>query len=449
MGLIRLTTELRQELKLTPQLLQSMELLQMNAQELLEYLNHISEENPVVEQSEPAARLSAYEALRQKVRWIHGGLPGEGPGAAPEPGVFDRETESLAAFLRDQLERLRLPRPLLALTSYLAELVDEDGRLSREDLDGLAELKIPAPLVRQAVETLQGLEPAGVAACSLSECLLLQLDRQPAASPLDREIIRRFLPDLGKKHYGRIARELHASVQEVRAAEQRIAALNPCPGRAFQPAEPTAYVRPDLFIAELDGQLQVILNAYYLPQVSISPYYLRLLKESDDPEVRAYLQQKIQQARGLLNGLERRGTTLRRCAEAILEAQYAFFSGQTGELAPLTMAALADRLHLHPSTVSRATRGKYLQCRQGTFPLRFFFSRALGGRETSRQMVKERVLELIRQEDCRRPLSDQKLAELLGTQGICVARRTIAKYRAELHLGPAAARRREPPGAIE
>ena len=422
MGLIRLTTELRQELKLTPQLLQSMELLQMNAQELLEYLNHISEENPVVEQSEPTARLSAYEALRQKVRWIHGGLPGEGPGAAPEPGAFDRETESLAAFLRDQLERLRLPRPLLALTSYLAELVDEDGRLSREDLDGLAELKIPAPLVRQAVETLQGLEPAGVAACSLSECLLLQLDRQPAASPLDRE---------------------------VRAAEQRIAALNPCPGRAFQPAEPTAYVRPDLFIAELDGQLQVILNAYYLPQVSISPYYLRLLKESDDPEVRAYLQQKIQQARGLLNGLERRGTTLRRCAEAILEAQYAFFSGQTGELAPLTMAALADRLHLHPSTVSRATRGKYLQCRQGTFPLRFFFSRALGGRETSRQMVKERVLELIRQEDCRRPLSDQKLAELLETQGICVARRTIAKYRAELHLGPAAARRREPPGAIE
>ena len=366
-----------------------------------------------------------------------------GHGAMPDRGAADRETESLSAFLCDQLERRRLPKPLLALTRYLAELVDEEGRLSQEDLDGVADLKIPQALTQQALETLQSLDPAGVGARSLSECLLLQLARQDAPSPLDMEIVRRFLPDLGKKHYSLIARELHTTPEEVRAAEKRISALDPCPGRSFQPAEPTLYVRPDLFIAELDGKLQVILNDYYLPRVSISQYYVRLLKESDEPETRAYLQQKMQQAKWLLNSLERRGSTLRQCAEAILETQRAFFAGQTTELVPMTMVTLAERLHLHPSTVSRATREKYLQCRQGTYPLRYFFSRALGEQGPSQQTVKLRLLELIRQEDHSRPLSDQKLAELLAEQGIRIARRTVAKYRTELRLGSAAARKRD------
>ena len=414
MSLIHLSTELRQELKLTPQLLQSMELLQMNSQELLDYLNQVSEENPLVEQTDLSSLHKAYEALRQKVHWINGGLPEDGHGAMPDRGAADRETESLSAFLCDQLERRRLPKPLLALTRYLAELVDEEGRLSQEDLDGVADLKIPQALTRQ-----------------------------DAPSPLDMEIVRRFLPDLGKKHYSLIARELHTTPEEVRAAEKRISALDPCPGRSFQPAEPTLYVRPDLFIAELDGKLQVILNDYYLPRVSISQYYVRLLKESDEPETRAYLQQKMQQAKWLLNSLERRGSTLRQCAEAILETQRAFFAGQTTELVPMTMVTLAERLHLHPSTVSRATREKYLQCRQGTYPLRYFFSRALGEQGPSQQTVKLRLLELIRQEDHSRPLSDQKLAELLAEQGIRIARRTVAKYRTELRLGSAAARKRD------
>ena len=443
MSLIRLSTELRQELKLTPQLLQSMELLQMNSQELLDYLNQVSEENPLVEQSDLSELHRAYDALRQKVHWINGGLPEDGRGAMPERGAADRETESLAAFLRDQLERRRLSKPLLALTVYLAELLDDDGRLNQEDLDGVAALKIPQPLLRQALETLQSLEPAGVGARSLSECLLLQLARKRDVSPLDMEIVRRFLPDLGKKHYGLIARELSVSADEVRAAEKRISALDPCPGRSFQAPEPTLYIRPDVFIAELDGKLQVILNDFYLPRVSISTYYARLLKESDEPETRAYLREKMQQARWLLNSLERRGSTLRQCAEAILEAQYPFFTGQSTELSPMTMAALAERLGLHPSTISRATREKYLQCRQGTYPLRYFFSRALGEQGPSQQTVKLRLLELIRQEDRAHPYSDQRLAELLEQQGIAIARRTVAKYRMELRLGSAAARRRE------
>jgi len=445
MSLVTLKAELRQELKLTPQLLQSMQVLQMNSQELLDYLGKVSEENPLLEQEDSPALRSAYEELRQKASWIDGGLHGgtftHEDGSLPERGAADRETESLAAFLCDQLERRRLPKPLLALTKYLAELVDEDGRLSQDDLEGLLDMKIPQPLLGQALETLQSLDPAGVGARDLPECLVLQLKRRNAA-PEVMEIASRFLTELGRKHYGPISKALGLTVEEIQAAEKVIAALDPHPGRAFEAAEPTVYVRPDVFIADLDGQLQVVLNDYYLPRVSISDYYTRLLKESDEKETKAYLQQKMQQAKWLLNSLERRGSTLRLCAEAILEAQRPFFAGETAELAPMKLTSLAEQLGVHPSTISRTARGKYLQCRQGTYPLRYFFSRAVGDQGPSQQAVKRKLLELVKAEDPRHPLSDQKLADLLTGQGIRLARRTVAKYRIELGVGSSAARKR-------
>lgn len=445
MGLISLKTDLRQELKLTPQLLQSMEVLQMNAQELLEYLNRVTEENPVLEQEDSADLRHSYEELRQKASWLDGGVYGatftHDDAAFPDRGAVDKETESLSSFLCDQLERKRLPKPLLALAKYMAELVDEDGYLAPEDLDGLTELKIPLSLISEALETLQSLDPAGVGARSLSECLLLQLARQEHVSPAVMDITARFLPELGKKHYGPICRELGLTMEEVRAAEKVISGLDPHPGRAFQPAEPTVYVRPDVFIVELDGELRAVLNEYYLPQISVSDYYVRLLRESDEPETRDYLRQKLQQAKWLLNSLERRGGTLRRCADAILEAQRPFFTGQTTALAPMSLSTLADTLGLHPSTISRAVRGKYLQCRQGTYPLRYFFSRAVTEQGPSRQAVQQKLLALLASEDPCHPLSDQRLCRLLAEDGMEVARRTVAKYRMELGVGSSAARK--------
>jgi len=443
MSLVQLKTELRQELKLTPQLLQSMEVLQMTSQELLEYISRCAEENPLLDQSDPPE--AAYEALRRQAGWIDGGLGNRATftheEAAAEPGREDSGMESLPAFLRDQIHRLRLAKPLKALCDYLAELVDEDGYLSQEDLDGLTALKIPKALVEQALDTLQSLDPPGVGARSLSECLLLQLSRRGGADRVAMDIAARFLPELGRKHYAAIAQKLGVSVEAVREAERAIAALEPRPGSAFQAAEPTAYIRPDVFIAELEGELKVVLNEYYLPRVSVNDYYVRLLKSTDEKETKDYLRQKLQQAKWLLDSLERRGGTLRRCAETALEAQRPFFTGETGELAPMTLSALAERLELHPSTVSRAVRGKYLQCRRGTYPLRFFFSRPVSG-GVSRQAAKQTLLALIREEDSRRPLSDEVLCRLLADRGVRVARRTVAKYRLEMGIGSSAARRK-------
>ena len=159
MSLVSLKAELRQQLKLSPQLLQSMEILQMNSQELLEYLGRLTEENPLLEPEDAPSLRDAYEELRQKASWIDGGVYGatfaHAENAPPERGAADRNLESLAAFLRDQLERRRLPKPLLALSKYIAEMVDEDGYLDDADLEGLRELKIPEPLIRQALDTVQ------------------------------------------------------------------------------------------------------------------------------------------------------------------------------------------------------------------------------------------------------------------------------------------------------
>lgn len=445
MSLISLKTELRQELKLTPQLLQSMEVLQMNSQELLEYLGKLSEENPTLELSDAPDLRSSFAELRQKASWLDAGTFGatftHEEGSAMEPGALDRELDSLSSFLCDQLERKRLSKPLLALSKYLAEMVDEDGYLAQEDLDGLTEMKIPQAMVDQALDLLQSLEPAGVGARDLSECLVLQLSRQEKAVPYAMDIAARFLTELSRKHYGPISKALGITVPEIQAAEKAIAALEPHPGRAFQPAEPTVYARPDVFIVELEGELRVMLNEYYLPRISINGYYSDLARESDDPEARTYLKEKLRQTKWLLESLERRGSTLRRCAQAVLDTQRAFFEGRTTELAPMSLSSLAEILELHPSTVSRAVRDKFLQCRQGTYPLRYFFSRSVGLQGMSRQAVKQRLMLHLKDEDPAHPLSDQTLCKLLEQEGIPLARRTVAKYRSELGIGSSTARR--------
>ena len=431
---ITLQHQLRQEL--SPQLLQSVKLLQMNSQELTDYLNRLREENPLLETEDSHRR--EYEALRRKVSWLDAGPAAQAYEELRERGRPDRETQDLRSFLLDQLDRTGLSRECRDLCRYLACLVDENGYLDREDLPRA----VPGDLLDEAMSVLQSLDPPGVGAGDLSQCLLLQLRRKKKSSDLALEIVKGFLPQLGQRRYGAIAKALGVKEEAVRSAAEEIAALEPRPGQAFQAEEETLYVRPDVFVAEIDGQWQILLNDYYLPRFQISSYYTRLLEESEDRETRTYLKEKMRQAQWVLEGLERRGTTLRRCAQAVLEAQKPFFTGTTWELAPMSMAALAEKLELHPSTVTRAIQGKYLQCRRGTYPLKYFFSPAIG-QGPSQQAVKCRLLELIKEEDPKHPLSDQTLCDALNAGGAGVSRRTVAKYRAQMGVSAAWSRRKE------
>ena len=225
----------------------------------------------------------------------------------------------------------------------------------------------------------------------------------------------------------------------MRRACQIIQQLEPYPARNEQPGDEPVYVIPDVIIEEADGQWQAALNERYLPRFSVSRQYLELLESSGDTEVRQYLKEKLRQAQWMLACLEKRQSTLQRCADLILQTQSDFFQGATAHLTPMTMRAAAERMQVHESTVGRCVKDKYLQCRQGTFPLRYFFSGEVNG--FSGQAVRMEIRALVRAEDGHRPLSDSRIADMLDAKGISVARRTVAKYRQEMGIPPACQRK--------
>ena len=253
------------------------------------------------------------------------------------------------------------------------------------------------------------------------------------------EIVTHCLPLLGKKQYAAIARQLRLPESEVRRACQIIQQLEPYPARREEPDETPVYVIPDVIIEEADGQWQAALNERYLPRFSVSRQYLELLESSGDTEVRQYLKEKLRQAQWMLACLEKRQSTLQRCADLILQTQSDFFQGTTTHLSPMTMRAAAEQMQVHESTVGRCVKDKYLQCRQGTFPLRYFFSGEVNG--FSGQAVRMEIRALVRAEDGHRPLSDSRIADMLDAKGISVARRTVAKYRQEMGIPPACQRK--------
>ena len=449
MSEIKLDMRLKQALRISPQLLQSTQILQMNAQNLREYVDKALEENPVLDKAPEYEAQREFQELCRQAGWISGqgvrtgSSSGEDP-YRPEAGAWDTAMTSLSAFLSDQLGRKALSKPLRALCRYLVQVLAEDGFLEQEDIDAVCALGVPQKLVQQAVATLQELEPAGVAARDLPECLLLQLRRMPEDTTLAQRIAASYLPLLGKKQWHALAEKLGVSEQEVQQAAALISGLSPHPGRTeateiFSPE----YITPDVFIVERGDALEVVLNDFYVPQLRINGYYAALLTETEDPETKDFLRQKLQQAQWMMAHMERRRKTLERCAQLILTTHLPFFQGTTPCLAPLMQKDAAELMGVHASTLGRCIRGKYLQCRQGTYPLQYFFPRPVDGAgRCSEQAVRVRLAQHIKDEDPHHPLSDQRLSVLLHAEDIPAARRTVAKYRELMGIPPAYGRRK-------
>lgn len=448
MSEIKLDMHLKQTVRVSPQMLQATRILQMNAQELHEYVDQVMAENPLLDKAPEHEGRQELQRLSQEVGWLSGGgvrtgLPNEAHCYSAN-GVREPALASLSAFLSDQLDRRALHTPLRELCMYLVEALDEDGFLEQADIDAAEAMGVPNALLRQAVTTLQGLEPAGVAARSLQECLLLQLRRMPQDTALAECIVKDHLPLLGKKQWHALAERLSAPEEDVRCAAALIRSLSPHPwcGETAQPTPPE-YIIPDVFVVEQHGELQTILNDFYVPNVQINSYYAALLTETEEQKTRDFLRQKMQQAQWLLTHMEQRRKTLLRCAQLIAEAHLPFFRGETPYLVPLTQKEAAARLDMHASTVSRCIRGKYLQCRQGTFPLQYFFPRPVDERGCcSEQAVRTALARHLRDEDPAHPLSDRQLGLLLAEEGFPAARRTVAKYRQLLGIPPAYGRKK-------
>ena len=331
---------------------------------------------------------------------------------------------------------MELPPEVLAAARFLVESLNQNGWLD-EPLEDLAvQMERPMEVVEQALAVVQSLEPAGVGARSLSECLVLQLQRRHEDSALAIQIAKDHLEALSKNRYGLIAKALGVTQEEVYAACEVIRSLNPRPGSGFAARENLTYINPDIFVVNFPDHFEILTNDYFFPSLNVSSYYCRMLKDSEDSEVKEYLMGKVRQAKWVVRSIEQRRSTLLQCAEHILELQEDFFRHGPGHLRPMSLADIAQRVGVHESTVSRTVKDKYIQCASGVYPLSYFFSRSLGGSAdaASPDAAKALLKKLIAGEDKKKPLSDQKLCELMSREGCELSRRTVAKYRDALGI---------------
>jgi RNA polymerase sigma-54 factor len=358
---------------------------------------------------------------------------------------------TLAESLLEQIHFLDLSSAHEALAEFLIGSLDDRGWLATPLEEVAQATGRSLEECENVLRVLQALEPVGVGARDLRECLLIQLEARGEKNSLPWRLIHDQFDNLVNRRFPEIARQLRCSVEEVQAAADVVATLNPKPGLEVSSEDPK-YVVPDLLVERVDDEYVVLLNDRNVPRLRISSAYESVLREkknadknSTSSKTREYIQGKLNSARWLIQTIEQRRRTMIKVMNCIIREQREFFDRGIAHLRPLTLQQVARQIDMHESTVSRVCSGKYVQTPRGVFELKFFFSSGLeteDGEDVSARTAKNIIKTLIEEEDKKEPLSDQRIAELLHEKGLRIARRTVAKYREQLHVLPARFRRR-------
>ncbi|UCE71968.1 MAG: RNA polymerase factor sigma-54 [Nitrospiraceae bacterium] len=466
----RLELRLSQKLILTPQLQQSIKLLQLPLLELTQDINQELMNNPMLEEAvekapenkgdSPAAGMddevpreasSDTEAPLEKIfGFTTESYFEDRESDGRDLGYFnDTSEESVSPFERNrsktdlyehllwQLRLSHIPKSVGPVAEMIINNLNEDGYLqaSIEEIAEFAETDIKT--AEEVLSVVQGLDPSGVAARNLQECLLLQLAPLNLKDTLVEKILVEHFNDLEGKRYKQLATKLKASIDEVLAAIKIIEALEPRPGRNYSGDEPV-HIIPDVYVEESEGKFIITLNDEGVPRLRLSNYYRKLLsnKKSLGPEEKLFLEEKLRSAVWLLKSLDQRNRTIYKVTDSILKFQEDFFRKGAKYLKPLNLRDIAEDLEMHESTISRVTSNKYIQCPQGLLNFRYFFTNAVqtSQGDISSSTVKDMIKQIIADEDQMAPLNDNKIVEILQAKGISVARRTAAKYREELRI---------------
>ncbi len=470
-----LNLSLRPALIMTPRLQQALKLLQVPTLELQLILKQEIMQNPLLEEVDEVTEsedLAQEDSPEEKANQEAEDPAEEDPIDWTEymqDGALDRayipQGETTAEFLEkvpvtrttlaesllEQLHFLNLPRPTMELCEFVVGSLDDRGWLATP-LDEVAPATGRTLEECEAVlQVIQALEPVGVGARDLRECLLIQLEVRKEKDTLPWRLIHDQFDNLVNRRFPEIARQLKCSVEEVQHAADVIATLNPRPGLQVSSEDPK-YVVPDLLVERVDDEYVVLLNDRHLPRLRISAAYesvLRDKKKADctagEAKTREYVQGKLNSARWLIQTIEQRRRTMIKVMNCIIREQREFFDKGIAFLRPLTLQQVARQIDMHESTVSRVCSGKYVQTPRGVFELKFFFSSGLeteDGEDVSARTAKDIIRTLIEEEDKKVPLSDQHIAQLLHERGLRIARRTVAKYREQLSILPARFRRR-------
>ncbi len=438
---------LKQQLTLTPRLQQSVKLLQLSALECVQELHQAIAQNPFLEESaegaeSPDSRAEREEAAddssRADLDFSSSGGGGGGDGT-PDWTEWTASPSTLHDSLREQLLLLGLTERDHVLANLIIDALDDDGflRLPLEDVAALAPGAGPGE-IETALRIVQTLEPNGIAARDLAECLALQLeamDRNTPGRDIALDVVQSRLSMMAARDNTRLLDALGCSEGELRLAMELIRSLDPRPGSKVGTFEPRAIV-PDVIVRKEKKRWVVTVNSAIYPRIRVNQQYADYFRQARDGET-ALLAQHLQEARWLVRNLEQRFLTIQRVAEAVVTRQRNFF--EYGDLAmrPLTLREIADELRLHESTVSRATSHKFMATPRGVVAFKRFFSRQLAttsGGSCSATAIRALLREFIAAEDRRNPLSDVQLTELLADRGVKVARRTVTKYRRSMQL---------------
>jgi RNA polymerase sigma-54 factor len=317
--------------------------------------------------------------------------------------------------------------------------IDEYGYLKATLEELSTSTGLPAEKILEVLTVVQTFDPSGVGARDLRECLMLQLQRAGQQSSLEYRIVNEFMDALGKRRIPEIARGTGQSVDDVQESLERIARLEPRPGRAFLP-DNDQYILPEVFVQKSASGFIVTTNNDHLPHLRISNTYKDLMSQRENsPEVRNYIREKIRAGKFLIKSLHQRQQTILNIAREIVNRQRDFMEKGVAFLKPLTMVQVAEVVGVHETTVSRAVSGKYMQTPQGIFEMKYFFTAGIqtaSGDGMSNTSVKDMIAEIFKKEDTGKPLSDQEVVRMLKEKGIVIARRTVAKYRTELNILP-------------
>ena len=430
-------------------MIQSMEILQLSTLELDNYLEKLAMENPVIQLEEKSGEedQKSIDAQR-KLDWLASTDQQNRVYYSTDMDMDDMENnwhdineegEDLREYLHAQLLSNKYSAREQEILQYLVESLNENGYFTEDINDTADYLNTDAETVTRMLEIIQSLDPAGIGARNLSECLLIQLRRGDTESELAEEIVTNYLNELAKQHMKIIASRLSVSTEEVRRACELIRSLNPKPANAFSDRRRLNYVTPDVVVVKLDGEFQILINDYQYPKFSIDKYYANLVKTTTDTATKKYLQEKIQQARNVQESIQTRSSTLMKVMKEIVERQLDFFVRGPGYKKPMRLADIAETVKLHESTISRTMSSKYLQCSWGVFPLNYFLTSvavhdAAGGGDKTKDQVKARIQEIIDKENKNKPYSDDAISKELARQDIKISRRTVNKYRTEMGI---------------
>jgi RNA polymerase sigma-54 factor len=476
---MRQQMKLTQQLVMTPQLQQAIKLLQLSRIELQDVVRQELEENPVLEETpeieetreveqvelneseqQPAAEsvefkeVIAGEGTLNETDWDS---YIEGYNYSSGEHYYDDEERpsyeniltkkgTLSDHLMWQLNLTRLSEQEFLVGAEIIGNIDEDGYLRASLSDVATSCHVDEPFVEAVLKRIQEFDPVGVGARDLQETLLLQVRYLGMEDSLVEVILQDHLKDLEIRNYKHIARTLGVDISEILIAAKVIAGLDPKPGHMIG-QEDVQYISPDIFVYKIGEEYVVVLNDEGLPNLRVSPFYATDVKNVRhfDTKAEEYISDKIRSAMWLIKSIHQRQRTIYKVSKSIVKFQRNFLDQGIECLKPLVLRDVAEDIGMHESTISRVTTNKYIQTPQGLFELKYFFNSGISTNEgdfIASESVKNRIKDLVNAEDTRKPYSDQRLAELLSTHNINIARRTVTKYREMLRIGSSSERKR-------